>query len=805
LTDDVCCDQQRNKKHRTNARFSAIEGVDGEDEEVRLSTQVSAAMPPTRICMSSTPIAFAWHRPPSPPFLPSFPSNAGSALFNPQPNSTILNPSQEATAAMDIGTGGMAVSGVGHEPPPVDYYRASYAFLVGQGNHQQAAADMYRLVQRLDLAAAYEDSLPRLHRKVEALAAVHNALCVIRAQQQGGGGRGGGGIFPFFHFMHEDRHFNNSGGGQQQQQQQQQGQRGQQQRTRKRMSAITLQRVEQELAYAVAAREYLEATQGTSAPPLRPLGLAPVPALPPGAHPPAAAAGGDDDARRARAAAAQAGTAAACLCRVGLYESAANLLKAFGLPMTPVVRSLARAYASLRSRRGGDVAMVREDGPAWDVGDPVEEGEESKEAARRAAFLRLAAVEARVAAEGGDAEAVGLERAAAGGAEAAGWLLKDVVQAYDWAHAFALHAEAARYLLAADSFAPLPRWLTAAFTRGGWWTGLVCVCVYVSQFSFSIFTSSSFLTRKASRTNTNTPTPTPGVEARLLKPSSKRRATVAEYTDQQGVKRVGGAAAGGAFLAMHVDKAVYLLQQGNNRGDGVLREALHLLVAALGYAKVRRRGRRGRRIYLVLCVWGGRGTAAWGVCDASSSIYSAALSLTNQTDPHTFTPSPHHNEQQDMVDTAVEQLHRASSTSTSNNNDGGGSSKQVCLPRTQIAALVLRTREALAAAQAASGSSSSSGSSSGSHISNLVAAAEEGIATLGKVFKVYDGNVGDAEASLGLSQAVAAAVAPTAAAAAGAGGGFGGFGGGGGGGFAFGGGGSGGFGAPSAQGSGFRF
>jgi hypothetical protein len=38
---------------------------------------------------------------------------------------------------------GIAISGGGgghgamHEPPPVDYYRASYAFLVGQGNHQQ--------------------------------------------------------------------------------------------------------------------------------------------------------------------------------------------------------------------------------------------------------------------------------------------------------------------------------------------------------------------------------------------------------------------------------------------------------------------------------------------------------------------------------------------------------------------------------------------------------------------------------------------------------------------------------------------
>lgn len=58
-----------------------------------------------------------------------------------------------------------------------------------------------------------------------------------------------------------------------------------------------------------------------------------------------------------------------------------------------------------------------------------------------------------------------------------------------------------------------------------------------------------------------------------------------------------GAADAGAFLAMHVDKAVYLLQQaqggqgqgagGGTRVGGVMREALHLLVAALGYAKVR--------------------------------------------------------------------------------------------------------------------------------------------------------------------------------------------------------------------------
>lgn len=127
-----------------------------------------------------------------------------------------------------------------------------------------------------------------------------------------------------------------------------------------------------------------------------------------------------------------------------------------------------------------------------------------------------------------------------------------------------------------------------------------------------------------------------------------------------------------------------------------------------------------------------------------------------------------------MVDTAVEQLHRASSF-----NEQQQQAKQTWLPRTQIAALVVRTGEALALAQGGGG---------GEGVSNLVAAAEEGLATLGKVFRLHDGHVGDAEASLGIGTAVAAVVAaPGGFGGGGFGGGFGASaGGGGGGGFRFG-------------------
>lgn len=278
------------------------------------------------------------------------------------------------------------------------------------------------------------------------------------------------------------------------------------------MSAITLPRVAQELAYAVACRHYLEATTHhnlTHLPPLRPLGLAPVPPLPKGADPLAAAgAGGDDDARRQRAAGQQAATAAGLLCRVGLYESAANLLRAFGLPMTPVVQGLARAVVVLRGRRGGDWPMVGEDGVGWEVG--VDEEGATAEEKRRAAFLRLAGVEM----EGEGEEEIG----AAKGGEAAAWLLRDVVQRWDWAHAFGLHVEAARWMLAADSFAALPRWLVCAFTRGAFW---MCVCGGVVV---GLFWDLDVDVHPIPKTQTPKPKLITGVEAHLLVPSTQRNA-----------------------------------------------------------------------------------------------------------------------------------------------------------------------------------------------------------------------------------------------------------------------------------------
>ena len=120
----------------------------------------------------------------------------------------------------------------------------------------------------------------------------------------------------------------------------------------------------------------------------------------------------------------------------------------------------------------------------------------------------------------------------------------------------------------------------------------------------------------------------------------------------------------------------------------------------------------------------------------------------------------------------MEQLHKATITSSSSNHSNN---KQTCLPRTQLTALVVRTREALRLASALPPPLPE-------EVGALVAAAEEGLTTLGKVFRVYDGDVGDAEASLGVAAAVAAAV--------GGGGGGGGLGGvvvgGGGGGFRFG-------------------
>lgn len=96
----------------------------------------------------------------------------------------------------------------------------------------------------------------------------------------------------------------------------------------------------------------------------------------------------------------------------------------------------------------------------------------------------------------------------------------------------------------------------------------------------------------------------------------------------------------------------------------------------------------------------------------------------------------------------MEQLHKVTITSSSSS---GNNNKQTCLPRTQLTALVVRTREALRLSSALPPPLPEG-------VGALVAAAEEGLTTLGKVFRVYDGDVGDAEASLGVAAAVAAAI-----------------------------------------------
>ena len=52
------------------------------------------------------------------------------------------------------------------EPRPVDYFKAGYCFLASTGNYRVAAVEMYRLVRRLDDGLAFEDSLPKLDKKV---------------------------------------------------------------------------------------------------------------------------------------------------------------------------------------------------------------------------------------------------------------------------------------------------------------------------------------------------------------------------------------------------------------------------------------------------------------------------------------------------------------------------------------------------------------------------------------------------------------------------------------------------------------
>ena len=83
--------------------------------------------------------------------------------------------------------------------------------------------------------------------------------------------------------------------------------------------------------------------------------------------------------------------------------------------------------------------MIVENGPKWNYGNQDGSGDgqdmmmDDKQEARRGAYLRLAALR-------------GEGRTVAEKAEAAGWLLKDLVQGYDWAHSMALHTEAARYV-----------------------------------------------------------------------------------------------------------------------------------------------------------------------------------------------------------------------------------------------------------------------------------------------------------------------------------------------------------------------
>jgi len=432
----------------------------------------------------------------------------------------------EDDEAMDLASG----SGGGGN---VDYYKAAFAFLVSQSNFRQAALEMYRLAKRLENATVYEDNLARLDRKVEALAAVHNCLCLVRDA----------GEYPFLLWTYDDKarppaSASASAGAD----------------SKKRNCVVTLKRVEQELTYALATRQYL-LVAGPEASLLRPLSLSQAQA-----HSQAGA--GEASGKLNKAAVHQVETAAALLCGVGLYESAVALVKAFGLPMHDVVASLAETYAALRGGRA-DAPMVLESGPRWNLGDPdeVQEGNGNDDgSARRRVYIRFAKT---IAQEGNEAKVV------AEHAEAAGWLLKDLVQGYDWAHSYELHTEAARFLLACDSFLEPPRWLSSAFTRG--------------------------------------------VDARLVKtPRRKDKGGMDEQNRALGtwldtrsssspVTRV-PAANSGAFMQMYVDKAMYILAPPSNTqskvtggrrtvvgaslpSETVLKESLHLLVRALGYAE----------------------------------------------------------------------------------------------------------------------------------------------------------------------------------------------------------------------------
>ena len=436
---------------------------------------------------------------------------------------------------------GRGRGGVSLEAPPVDYYKAAYAFLVMHSNYRMAALEMYRLAKRLEDSTVYEDSVQRLERKIDALSAAHNCLCILQE----------GGEYPCLTFTFDDsgKAMNTGSGG---------GSSSSSNNSSRRTCLVTLKRVDQELTYALAAKQYLlvvgaaeegggrggAAAAAAVTAPWRPLALVQ-------SHP------GTGEGKATKAMLHQIETASAQLCAVGLYESAAALVKAFGLPMTHIVASLAKTFVMLRSGRG-DAPMVVEDGPRWNWGDPEEElapdehggmgGEREDEEARRRVYHRLV----QKLAEGGEEERVVAEHA-----EAAGWLLKDIVQGYDWAHAFELHTEAARYILACDSFFEMPRWLTKAFTRG--------------------------------------------VELRLVKKTNKKGGNneAAAYVDRTTGRKLLPAANSGAFLQMHVDKAAYLvsssppsqMRRGEGGGappppvaEGLLKEALYLLLQGLDFA-----------------------------------------------------------------------------------------------------------------------------------------------------------------------------------------------------------------------------
>lgn len=326
----------------------------------------------------------------------------------------------------------------------VDYYKAAFAFLVSQNNFRQAALEMYRLAKRLDYATVYEDNLVRLDQKIEALSAVHDCICLVENS----------GEYPFLLWTYEEKSLHSPA-----------SISHATHTDSKRTCVVTRKRVEQELSYAFTARQYL-LVAGPNASPLRPLNMSFV-------HPQGGSNGGESNGRLTKTTLHQVKTAAVLLCNWGLYESAVSLFKIFGIPMQMIIAALAKTFAFLRKGRA-DVHMVLEDGPGWLVGEDagIEEvrsvvaaeskifNRESKTEdveTRRQVYIRLAMT---LASEGCEAKVI------AEHAGAAEWLLKDLVQRYDWAHSCELHTEAVRFILACDSFRKPPRWLSSAFTRG---------------------------------------------------------------------------------------------------------------------------------------------------------------------------------------------------------------------------------------------------------------------------------------------------------------------------------------------------